>query len=202
MPDDERGAPADFPGRVFPNPKNIKPVLDTDIKPEVDEPSGGGEMSIENAPLKTPDGDTHLPPKIKTGPDTPKLRRLPKHTHVYDRGGVVAPAKDTKMAEMNPYAKITAGDKKPKKEIKTIETRRTHDGKTVHVHKHHHPEHHPDEEHVSTSMADIHKHADDHMGTPNDGESAPTGPDAPAPLTASPSPMPAPAGGGMPGMGA
>jgi hypothetical protein len=33
MADDKsRGAPADFSGRVIPNPKNIKPVLDTDIK--------------------------------------------------------------------------------------------------------------------------------------------------------------------------
>jgi hypothetical protein len=35
MADDKsRGAPADFSGRVIPNPKNIKPVLDTDIKPQ------------------------------------------------------------------------------------------------------------------------------------------------------------------------
>jgi hypothetical protein len=32
MADHTRGAPADFSGRVIPNPKNIKPVLDTDIK--------------------------------------------------------------------------------------------------------------------------------------------------------------------------
>lgn len=94
------------------------------------------------------------------------------------------------MSDKNPYAMITKGDKKPKKEIREIRTRRAHDGKLIHTHVHHHPEHHPDEEHVSNDMSDLHGHFEDHAGAPNAGE-APAG--APAPLTASPSPMPAPA---------
>jgi hypothetical protein len=198
---DEHGAPADFGGRVFPNPDNIEPVLDTDIKPRVDEPSGDAKMSIENAPLKTPKGDTHNPPKVKVAPDAPKLRRLPKHTKIYDQGGrVEAPKKDTKMAEMNPYAKVTSGDKKPKKEIHKIVTHKTDDGKWIHTHQHHHPEHHKEETHVSTSMSDVHKHMDDHLGTPNAGEDA-SAAGAPAPMTAQPSPMPAPAAGAAPMVG-
>lgn len=105
--------------------------------------------------------------------------------------------------EKNPYAKITEGDHKPKKEIKHIITSKTHDGKYLHKHVHHHPEHHPDETHVSNDMSDLHAHMDDHAGAPNDGEAAPSGASAPAPMTAEPSAPPAPPAGGampMPGM--
>jgi len=34
----EQGAPVDFPGRVLPNPKSIKPILDTDVKPKGPKP--------------------------------------------------------------------------------------------------------------------------------------------------------------------
>ncbi len=50
------GAPVDFGGRVFPNPDNIEPQLDTDIKPEVVEPVGA-TMRTDNAPLETPKGN-------------------------------------------------------------------------------------------------------------------------------------------------
>lgn len=50
------GAPVDFGGRVFPNPDNIQPVLDTDIKPEAVEPVGA-TMRTDNAPLETPKGN-------------------------------------------------------------------------------------------------------------------------------------------------
>lgn len=112
-----------------------------------------------------------------------------------EKGEKVVPAKENKMASANPFEKITAGDKeapKPPKHIREIVTRKTHDGKMIHTHKHWHPEHHPDEEHVSTSMADVHNHAEDHMGTPNMGEESPAG-GGPAPLTAAAPAMPAPA---------
>lgn len=102
---------------------------------------------------------------------------------------------------MNPYEKITSGDKKPKKEIKEIRTRKSHDGKLIHTHVHHHPEHHQDEEHVSTSMSDLHDHFENHAGSPNTGEEAPAaGAAGPAPLTAAPSPMAAPAPAAAPGV--
>lgn len=43
------GAPVDFPGMVLPNPRGIKPTLDTDIKPgRGARLSGGGRFSIQN----------------------------------------------------------------------------------------------------------------------------------------------------------
>lgn len=91
---------------------------------------------------------------------------------------------------MNPYEKITKGDVKPKKEISDMHIKMSHNGKHIVTHKHHHPEHHPDETHVMGNMADLHSHMEDHLGTPNAGEAAPTGDSAPAPMTAAPSPMP------------
>lgn len=96
-------------------------------------------------------------------------------------------AKDYRAAKKensmkNPYEMITKGDKKPAKEIKHIISHKTHDGKIIHTHVHHHPEHHPNEEHVSTSMDDLHGHMDNHFGNPPA--------DGAAPVTASPSPMP------------
>ena len=50
------GAPPDFAGRVLSNPDNISPVLDTDIKPEVEGISPDTKSDISNAPLKTQQG--------------------------------------------------------------------------------------------------------------------------------------------------
>lgn len=97
--------------------------------------------------------------------------------------------------KMNPYAKITEGDKKPKKEIKRIITHKSHDGKLIHTHEHHHPEHHENETHVSSNMAEMHDHMEKHAGMPNEGETPADGDTQMAQLTASPSPMPA---GGAP----
>jgi hypothetical protein len=99
------------------------------------------------------------------------------------------------MAEdRNPYAMISGGGKKPKKEIKEMVHTKSHNGKHIVTHRHHHPEHHPDETHVLNDMSELHDHFENHAGTPNDGEEAPAE-GGPAPLTAAPSPMPAPAPG-------
>jgi hypothetical protein len=140
----------------------------------------------------------HLPvhvPKYHTGVDVVPRTGL---AHL-QKGEAVIPKKDNPM--VNPYAGITKGDKKPKKEIREISTTKSHDGKMIHVHKHHHPEHHPDETHVSNDMGDLHSHMEDHMGTPS--PDAATGANAPAPMTAAPSPMPeaAPAAGAGPAVG-
>ena len=45
---DERGAPTDFGGAVFPNPDNVAPVLDTEIGPPQKT-----NANINNAPLDT-----------------------------------------------------------------------------------------------------------------------------------------------------
>ena len=68
---EEKGAPADFGGRVLPNPKGLKPILDTDIKDErptdTDRLPKGVRANTDNAPLKTPEGDISnpLPADIK-----------------------------------------------------------------------------------------------------------------------------------------
>jgi len=46
---DEKGAPADWPGRVLPNPGNVKPV-DSDVESRTGDLPAGGKMSIDNAP--------------------------------------------------------------------------------------------------------------------------------------------------------
>jgi hypothetical protein len=74
----------------------------------------------------------------------------------------------------NPYKKITEGDKKPKKEISEISTKKSHDGKMVHTHRHHRPEHHSDETYVSNNMDEMAAHMAKHEPM----------------MTAAPSPMP------------
>jgi hypothetical protein len=95
-------------------------------------------------------------------------------------------SKGSKMAN-DIYNLITRGEKKPKKEIREIRTRKTHDGKYIHTHLHHHPDVHPDEEHVSSDMSDLHDHFENHAGTPNEGEAET--PNLPQ-LTAAPTPSP------------
>jgi hypothetical protein len=144
-----------------------------------------------------------------------KGKHLPEHVKKYhngvdvvphdtlallQKGEAVIPKKDNSMA-MNPYEKITSGDKKPKKEIKEMVHTKTHNGKHIVTHKHHHPEHHPDETHALEDMSALHDHIEDHAGTPNEGETSDAGAGAPAQLTASPSPAAAAAGAGAPPMG-
>lgn len=93
---------------------------------------------------------------------------------------------------------------KPKKEIKEIRVRKSHNGGHVITHEHHHPEHHPNETHTTKGDDALAEHMLQHAGTPNPGEQEadPTGgaaagadPNAaPAQMTAAPSP----AGSGAP----
>lgn len=56
------GAPVDFPGRVLPNPRNLRPRNDTDFDyVPVDHPGGGAKMDIGNAPLVKPKMDISNP---------------------------------------------------------------------------------------------------------------------------------------------
>lgn len=78
------------------------------------------------------------------------------------KGEAVTPAKDNPM---NPYSKITEGDKKtPKKSLKSIHTRKAKDNTYIHEHHHHAPhagmEHM--EEHTSPDMAAMKAHMDEH----------------------------------------
>jgi hypothetical protein len=59
---------------------------------------------------------------------------------------------------MNPFAKITSGDKKPRKALKSIHVHATDNGKHIVTHKHHHPEHHPDTTHAMNSADEVGQH--------------------------------------------
>ncbi len=83
----------------------------------------------------------------------------------------------------------------PKKEIKEIRVKKSHNGGHIITHKHHHPEHHPDEEHTTKGDDEMVSHMMQHAGTPNDGETADASMQGAAPMTAAPSPM----GSGVPG---
>lgn len=77
---------------------------------------------------------------------------------------------------------------KPKKEIKSITTSKSHNGGHVHVHHHHHPDHHPDETHTTHGDDAMAEHMLANAGTPNSGEAADPAMAGPAPMTAAPSP--------------
>lgn len=83
----------------------------------------------------------------------------------------------------------------PKKEIKEISVKKSHNGGHVITHKHHHPDHHPDETHTTKGDDDMAAHMLQHAGTPNEGEAADPSMQGAAPMTAAPSPM----GSGAPG---
>ena len=68
---EQKGAPADFNGRVLPNPKGYKPIMDTEDnrQSDTDRLPGGAKLSTDNAPLKTPQGDISNPPAADVGQD-------------------------------------------------------------------------------------------------------------------------------------
>jgi hypothetical protein len=101
------GAPVDFGGRVLPNPDNLQPVLDTDIKPNIKEPVGA-TMSIEN----------YHSPRIAISPKGyeqienaplghPEMPAIPKHSRVvhYPTGHVVAFSDQLSPEEFDKAAK-------------------------------------------------------------------------------------------------
>lgn len=140
--------------------------------------SMGGDFGIDpGTPSAIPSykkGTGYVP---KTGPA------------VLHKGEAVVPKEKNNMD----WSKAITGSAKPKKEIKHIITKKTHDGKLMHTHVHHSPEHHPDETHVSNTSKEMQGHMDAHSGM----DAGAGGGDNPlAQLTASPSPMPAAGGEG------
>jgi len=103
------GAPVDFGGRVLPNPDNLQPTLDTDIKPNVEEPSGA-TMSIEN----------YRTPRITKSPSKgydrienahlghPEMSPIPKHSRTvqYPTGHIVAFSDHLTPEEFDKAAKV------------------------------------------------------------------------------------------------
>jgi hypothetical protein len=170
---------------------NAEPVMKDKIAPKAQYGDRGREKRIDVS------GMTKTLGSYAKGTDS-----VPK-TGVYKlhKGEAVIPKDKNTMKTDKMKAALSDEDKsKPKKAIKHIETRKTHDGKFVHTHKHHHPEQHPDEEHVSNNMDELKKHMEAHMGGEPDGdEAAGAAPAAPAQMTAQAPPMPAaPAAGAGP----
>jgi hypothetical protein len=82
---DEKGAPADFAGPVLPNPKNLRPTLDTEIKRPVDEPTSDAKMTF---------GDTgKIQASVQNSPaDSDKANGITPHplsAHFSKKGGPV-----------------------------------------------------------------------------------------------------------------
>ena len=103
------GAPIDFGGRVLPNPDNISPVLDTDIKPEVDEPTTDTKPNIENASLKTPQGSISNAP-IGHFEIAPKPKRVLDKTIPFDPIGDIMRHYKIPMTRENYVALNHLGD--------------------------------------------------------------------------------------------
>jgi hypothetical protein len=159
-------------------PKPAPSTVDK-IKPTAKYGDRSGEQRIDTSSMTKPlgmqsyeKGTDYVP---KTGPA------------ILHKGEKVVP-KDKNMKSVTDKMKASlSGDDKPKKEIKEMHIRKTANGHHIVKHIHHAPAHHPDEEHSMNDLSELHAHLDQHAGVPNEGEAAPTGADAPAPMTAAPS---------------
>ncbi len=98
---EEKGAPADFGGRVLPNPKGLKPILDTEATPRTDEPTKDGKMNIDNAPLTPPPGDTSNPPATDFGGAEPRESSTQKELRPYSEVMSERAKKDKAKEQVN-----------------------------------------------------------------------------------------------------
>jgi hypothetical protein len=73
------------------------------------------------------------------------------------------------MADKGVYNKVTEGDKKPAKALKSIHTRKAKDGSFIHEHHFHHSSHKP-EEHTSSDMKGALAHMEQHAPTMEAGQ--------------------------------
>jgi len=170
--------------RVFSNPKNAKLVDDKDIPDPPPDPLKIGHPSPDKAGM----GDISNPPKADVEPDPIRSFKtgtpyVPKDgVYMLHEGEAVVPKEDNKV---DPYGKITEGDKKPRKAIKSMHVTKTDNGRHIVTHEHHHPQHHKDAVHAMNSIEELSKHMADNA--PGIEAQAP-GADEPA----------APAGGASP----
>lgn len=114
--------------------------------------SRGGEKRIDTSDMAKPLGS------FKKGTDyVPKTGNYKLHE------GEAVVSKEKNMAS-NPYKMVTDGDKKPKKVLKEIRTRKAKDGSYIHEHHHHHPMHKM-EEHTSPDEKGMMDHMAEHAPT-------------------------------------
>lgn len=143
-----------------------------------------GEKRLDVSEMTKPLAQYHkgTPYVPKTGPA------------ILKKGEAVIKAEDNPMNPENLYDKVPGMAPKPKKELSHMNIRKAKGG---HVVEHHftHPADHKMQEHVMTNMADLHKHLDEHMGTPDQGAASVA---AGAPGAAS-ADAPTPAVAGVPG---
>lgn len=83
---------------------------------------------------------------------------------VLHKGEAVVPAKENKITDSSIYNKVTEGDKKPKKTLKSIHTRKAKDGSFIHEHNFHHTSH-KTEEHTSPDVKAALAHMEQHAPT-------------------------------------
>lgn len=170
--------------RVIPNPKGVKPEVDTDVvaAPKMESlrstaTDGNATYNIENSQGNSAEPETVRSFKKGT-PYVPRTGFYQLH-----EGEAVIPKEKNPM---NPFDKITAGDKKPRKALKSIKVHATDNGRHVVTHEHHSPEH-KDTTHAMSSVDELMKHMSDNVPkiesqapSPDEQESAGAAGPAPA----------------------
>ena len=137
-------------------------------QPPMREPVGTSPVDVMKPNAKF--GDKPKEKRIDTTSMTKPLGSFKKGTNYVPKTGTyklhegeaVIP-KEKNMA-VNPYAKITEGMEKkgPKKTLKSMHTRKAHDGSYIHEHHHHA---HPMEEHTSPDLKSAMAHMEEHAPT-------------------------------------
>ena len=118
---------------------------------------------------------------------------------LHEGEAVIPKEKNMDSVKDKMISSLGGDEKKPKKEVKEIRTRKGKSGGYIHEHHHTHPEHHPMEEHTSKDSAAMHDHMEEHMGEPNPGEAeADAGQHGIPDAQAAPASIPAPPAGAAP----
>ncbi len=108
--DEEHGAPADFGGRILSNPKGLKPMLDTEVQPRVDEPVDA-KMNTDNAPLTPPTGDISNAPLTEPEVTESSTKGLKPYSEVKSE-------KEKAQAKVNNPGAPTSSSESPEEEVK------------------------------------------------------------------------------------
>jgi hypothetical protein len=150
--------------------------------PERATPSSSPQDKVGSSPYGSRPGEKRIDiSKLPDGTPAPKYHKgvavVPKTgPAILKKGEAVIPAEKNPM---NPFAKITDGDKKPRKALKSMHVTATDNKKHIVTHKHHHPEHHPDTTHAMDTPDEVGQHVA--QNAPNIEPQAPSMDDAGAP---------------------
>ena len=112
---EDKGAPADFGGRVFPNPTGIKPHADTDpVTPKVY--PGGAKMSIANAEPDEGEKDAEHFPTAMATPASANTLKLKPYGQVMEEKANQKAAEQINAAQPEGGAPAEGGVPQPKAE--------------------------------------------------------------------------------------